>query len=146
MHWPIALNPNGNHPLFPTRPDGIRELHEGWDIADTWKQLEAVFRKGKVKAIGVSNASRVTVEKLLKTAEIKPAANQLELHLYNPDPALVEYLHEEGIQPQAYSPLGSTGSPLLTDEVVVRIAEKHKSEPGAVCLAYLRQLSFSEKH
>lgn len=46
MHWPFPLNPNGNHPLFPTLPDGTRDHDDEWDIKDTWKQLEAVQRSG----------------------------------------------------------------------------------------------------
>ncbi|EJD45325.1 Aldo/keto reductase [Auricularia subglabra TFB-10046 SS5] len=137
VHWPVALNPDGNHPNFPTRPDGSRDVHEGWSLADTWRQFEAVYREGKVKAIGVSNFSRLKLDELLKTAEVVPAVDQLELHLYNPDPALVGYLHEKGILPQAYSPLGSTGSPLLKDEEVGKVAAKHNTSASAVLLAWL---------
>lgn len=38
----------------------------------------------------------------------------------------------------AYSPLGSTGSPLFTAEPVVAIAEKHGVKPAAVLLSYHR--------
>ena len=47
MHWPIALNPNGNDPVIPLRPDGTRDLDLAWDIRDTWKQLEALLKKGQ---------------------------------------------------------------------------------------------------
>ena len=46
MHWPIPLNPNGTHFLIPTRPDGSRDIDESWNIKDTWKQLEAMLKKG----------------------------------------------------------------------------------------------------
>ncbi|KAH7097023.1 Aldo/keto reductase [Auriculariales sp. MPI-PUGE-AT-0066] len=137
MHWPVALNPNGNHPTIPTRSDGTRDLYDGWSIAQTWAQLEAVHRSGKARAIGLSNASRQTVEKILAVAQVKPAVDQLELHLYNPDPELVTWLQSQGIVVEAYSPLGSTGSPLLKDEVVVKIAEKHGVGAGDVLLQYL---------
>ena len=63
---------------------------------------------------------------------------QLELHLYNPDHKLVKYLKSKGIVPEAYSPLGSAGSPLLDDEVAVEVASKHKLKPADVLLAWLR--------
>lgn len=47
IHWPVALNPNGNHPRFPTRPDGSRDIDEEWKLIDTWKQLEALHKAGK---------------------------------------------------------------------------------------------------
>ena len=44
----------------------------------------------------------------------------------------------KGIAPQAYSPLGSSNSPLLTDDVVVQIATKHSLQPSDILLGYLR--------
>jgi glycerol 2-dehydrogenase (NADP+) len=68
--------------------------------------MEKVYKDGKVKAIGVSNFSQMMLEKILPTAEIVPAVDQLELHLYNPQHKLLNYLASQGIVPQAYSPLG----------------------------------------
>ena len=58
--------------------------------------------------------------------------------MYNPDHELVGYLKSKGIVPEAYSPLGSVGSPLIIDEVVVEIASKHNIKPVEVLLAWLR--------
>ncbi|KAJ7078314.1 NADP-dependent oxidoreductase domain-containing protein [Mycena belliarum] len=137
VHWPIALNPNGNHPLIPTLPDGKRDVVHSWDLKDTWKQMEAMVKKGKVRSIGVSNFSEMNLEKILPTAEIVPAVNQLELHVYNPQHKLLAYLRSKGIHPQAYSPLGSTGSPLFSDETVTAIATKYGLQPSDVLLGYL---------
>jgi glycerol 2-dehydrogenase (NADP+) len=49
----------------------------------------------------------------------------------------VAYLRSKGIVPEAYSPLGSTGSPLLTDEVIVGVAEKHGLKAADVLLGWL---------
>lgn len=57
--------------------------------------------------------------------------------MYNPQHNLLAYLKSKGIVPQAYSPLGSTNSPLLKDEVVVEIANKHSLQPADVLLGYL---------
>ena len=57
--------------------------------------------------------------------------------MYNPQHELLTYLNAKGITPQAYSPLGSTNSPLLTDDVVVQIATKHLLQPADILLGYL---------
>ena len=44
----------------------------------------------------------------------------------------------KGITPQAYSPLGSSNSPLLADDVVSQIAKRHSLQPADVLLGYLR--------
>ncbi|OSD05013.1 Aldo/keto reductase [Trametes coccinea BRFM310] len=138
VHWPIHLNPNGNHPKFPTRPDGSRDVLTDWKIRDTWAQMEAVLAKGKVRAIGVSNFSeRILEQDLLPYAKVVPAVNQVELHLYNPQLKLVEYLKSKGIVPQAYSPLGSTNSPLLEDETAGALAKKYELSPADILLGYL---------
>ncbi|KAF5365828.1 hypothetical protein D9757_014433 [Collybiopsis confluens] len=137
IHWPVALNPNGNHPAFPTLPNGLRDVVHDWKLSDTWKQMEALVEKKKVKAIGISNFSVKKMEEILPSAKIIPAVNQLELHPYNPQHELLAYLRSKGIVPEAYSPLGSTNSPLLKDEVVKKIAEKHGLQPSDVLLGWL---------
>lgn len=77
IHWPVPLNPKGNNNFIPTKPDGSRDILEDWNLVDTWKQLEALQKKGKVRAIGVSNFSQAMLEKILPTAEIVPAVNQV---------------------------------------------------------------------
>lgn len=77
VHWPVAMNPKGNHPVMPMLPNGNRDIDESRDIKDTWKDMEAMLKTGKVKSIGVSNFSQKTLEKILPTAEIIPAINQV---------------------------------------------------------------------
>jgi len=137
VHWPIHLNPEGNHPLFPTLPDSSRDVIRDWDLSKTWAEMESLVKKGKVRTIGVSNFSEMMLEKILPNATIVPAVNQLELHVYNPQKGLLKFMESKGIKAQAYSPLGSTNSPLMKDEVVVAIAEKKDVEPSTVLLAYL---------
>ncbi|KAI0779159.1 Aldo/keto reductase [Irpex lacteus] len=137
IHWPIHLNPKGNHPNFPTKPDGSRDIIHDWPISKTWEQFEAVLAKGKVKAIGVSNFSEKILEQLLPTAKVIPAVDQIELHLYNPQHDLIEYLKAKGITPQAYSPFGSTNSPLFEDEVAVEVAKRHGLNTSDILLGYL---------
>lgn len=49
MHWPVPLNPNGNHDKFPTKPEGGRDLQSGWDYIKTYKDMEKLLPGGKVK-------------------------------------------------------------------------------------------------
>jgi len=137
VHWPVHLNPKGNHPFFPTLPDGTRDVVRDWELKNTWTQMEAVLRSGKAKAIGVSNFSQLKLDEILPTATIIPAVNQLEIHPYNPQLKLVAYNASKGIVTQAYSPLGSTNSPLLSDPDILKIAEKYKVDPSAILIAWL---------
>lgn len=50
LHWPIPLNPNGNDALFPTTPDGTRDVLRDWTAVDTWRAMETLVATGKTKA------------------------------------------------------------------------------------------------
>lgn len=53
-----------------------------------------------------------------------------------PQQEVVDYCREKGIHITAYSPLGSTGSPLFKDKGVLEVAKKHNVGPGTVLLSY----------
>ncbi|KAH7903916.1 NADP-dependent oxidoreductase domain-containing protein [Hygrophoropsis aurantiaca] len=136
IHWPVAMHPHEGAISMPSRKHG-RLIDESRELKDTWKDMEAMVKKGKVRSIGVSNFSEMMLEKILPTAEIVPAVNQLELHLYNPQLKLVEYLKSKTIVPQAFSPLGSKNSPLHADETAGAIAQKYGLQTSDVLLGYL---------
>ncbi|GKT95141.1 D-galacturonic acid reductase [Colletotrichum tofieldiae] len=136
QHWPVAMNPNGNHDRFPTKPDGSRDIIHSHSHVDTWKSVEKLLDTGKVRSIGVCNYSVKYLEELLPQAKIVPAVNQIENHPSLPQQEIVDYCKEKGIHIMAYSPLGSTGGPLLTADPVVKIAEKRGVTPSTVLLSY----------
>jgi glycerol 2-dehydrogenase (NADP+) len=98
--------------------------------------MEKLLQTGKVKAIGVANFSVPYLEELLSKTDIVPAANQIENHPLLPQQEVVDYCIEKGIHVTAYSPLGSTGSPLMQEEEILKVAKKHNVGPGTVLLSY----------
>ena len=101
------------------------ETH-GTTPARVWAQLEALHKDGRARAIGVSNFSVSHLEKLLKTAKIVPAVNQIELHPYLYDRELQAYTQRQRILLSAYGPLAPivrfSGGPL--DAVLERVATR----------------------
>ncbi|EKC97888.1 aldo-keto reductase [Trichosporon asahii var. asahii CBS 8904] len=136
VHWPVRTVENGTNEMFPVKEDGSRNIDRQWDQADTWRAMEKVLASGKVKAIGVSNFSKLYLERLSKTWKTVPAVNQVELHPYNPQHGLKAYCDEKGIVLEAYSPLGSNDSPLHEDPVVQAVAKKHDVSPATVLISY----------
>ena len=131
------MNPDGNDDRFPKLPSGERDIIRSYNHVDTWRQMERLLLEtGKVKAIGVSNYSRRYLEELLPHAKVVPAVNQIENHPQLPQQEIVDLCREKGIHVMAYSPLGSTGGPLMSAEPVVRVAEKHGCKPSAVLLSW----------
>ncbi|KAF7885500.1 uncharacterized protein EAF02_004009 [Botrytis sinoallii] len=136
MHWPVPMNPNGNHELFPKHPDGSRDLQTEWSHTQTWQELEKVSKTGKTKAIGVSNYSVKNLEELFSKATITPAVNQIENHPSLPQQEIYDLCKSKGIHITAYSPLGSTGSPLFTAAPIVEVAKKRDVPPASILLSY----------
>lgn len=136
MHWPVAMNPNGNHEKFPKLPDGSRDLVLERKHVDTYKDMEKLLKGQKVKAIGVSNYSKKYLEELVSSVDVVPAMNQIENHPLLPQQEIVDFCKEKGILITAYSPLGSTGSPLMQDDHVVKLAKEKGVTPGSILLSY----------
>ncbi len=136
MHWPIAMNPKGNHEKFPKLPDGSRDLLSDRSHVETYKDMQKLLNGGKVKAIGVCNYSKKFLEELVSEVEVVPAVNQIENHPLLPQQEIVDFCNAKGIVITAYSPLGSTGSPLMQDDHVVKLAEAKSCSPGCILLSY----------
>lgn len=83
---------------------------------------------------------------LLSHAKVKPEVNQIELHPFLQQKALVDYCTSQGIHVTGYSPLGSGDCPdflravtdpvPLEDSVIKSIARAHACTPAQVLLAW----------
>lgn len=130
IHWGVGLVHNGEmHPM----KDG-HVLLAPISIQETWQAMEKLVEKGLVKSIGVANFTGPMIIDLLTYAKIKPAMNQIELHPYNAQTALVKYCQEQGVAVTAYSPLGRMGAvniagmKLGEEKIITDLASKyHKS-------------------
>ncbi|KAG7088150.1 hypothetical protein E1B28_012171 [Marasmius oreades] len=80
------------------------------DIETTWREFEKVKQDGLAKSIGISNSNVEDLQKLLKTAKILPALNQIELHPYNyhEQKPIIEFCASRNIAIEAYSTLTCT--------------------------------------
>lgn len=126
----------GNDPKFPKLPDGSRDLIRERSHVDTYLDMEKLLKTGKAKAIGVCNYSVKYLNELLPKVSVVPAVNQIENHPQLPQQEIVDLCKAKGIHVTAYSPLGSTGSPLMTLSEVEGIAKKHGVTTGSVLLSY----------
>lgn len=73
--------------------------------------MEASTGKGLCRHIGVSNFSIAKLKALLDCAKLKPEMNQIELHPYLQQPAMLDFCGKNEIHLTADSPLGSQDRP-----------------------------------
>ncbi|KAK7546783.1 aldehyde reductase [Phyllosticta citricarpa] len=143
MHWPVSFKkPEKPRERFPINPDSGATWVVEVPVEETWKAMEALVEKGKVRSIGVSNFTSERIEKLLETAKIKPAVNQIELHPYFQQPALLDWHKKNGIVVEAYSPLGNNiyNLPRAVDDPEVQaIANDVGKSPAQVLIQWAIQ-------
>lgn len=72
---------------------------------ETWKALEALYKEGKIRAIGVSNFKIHHLEAILNEAEIVPVVNQVELHPQFPQDELQAFCKKHNIYLEAWGPI-----------------------------------------
>ncbi|KAL8770056.1 MAG: hypothetical protein Q9209_004094 [Squamulea sp. 1 TL-2023] len=139
MHWPVAFGRGDS--MFPKNKNG-KIINGDTDYVDTWKAMEKTFKNGKAKAIGISNFSRKEVERLLKVAEVVPAANQIEVHPYLQQNEACEWFQGKGIHVQQCSPQneiyskGQNMGKLIDDPFLVEIGKKYNKNGAQVALAW----------
>ncbi|ANB04273.1 oxidoreductase [Streptomyces ambofaciens] len=110
-----------------------------------YRALEKLLADGKVRAIGVSNFMVDHLTSLLEATSVVPAVNQLEIHPYFQQRAVLDFDDAHGILNQAWSPIGGiTFYPgygehrksVLQDPAVTGIAEAHGKSPAQVLLRW----------
>ncbi|MFE5243875.1 MULTISPECIES: aldo/keto reductase [unclassified Streptomyces] len=121
-------------------------LPSGFDrTLAAYRALEKLLADGKVRAIGVSNFMAEHLTALLDATSVVPAVNQLEIHPYFQQRAVLDFDDTHGILNQAWSPIGGiTFYPgygehrvsVLQDPAVTRIAEAHGKSPAQVLLRW----------
>jgi Aldo/keto reductases, related to diketogulonate reductase len=97
---------------------------------DSWKAMEDLYRDGKVKNIGVSNFEQNQLEDLMSQTEIKPVVDQIETHPYFQQTEMHAYLESQGIQHEAWSPLGGGRNNAVNDPLFVKLAKDHNVTPS----------------
>jgi len=105
-----------------------------------WHKMQDIYKSGKAKAIGVSNYTIKHLEELLKECEVKPAVNQVELHVFLQQPELVHYCQNNDIALEAYSPLAHGYK--MTDKTISVIAEKHSKSVAQIMIRWCLEKGF----
>ena len=102
---------------------------------EAWRALVELRERGVARTIGVSNFNERLLDEIIADTGVVPAINQVELHPYFPQAALLEKHAELGIVTQAWSPLGKRQAP-YGEPVVVAAAERLGVTPAQVILRW----------
>lgn len=105
--------------------------------AESWKAMEEAYEDGKLKAIGVSNFCERHIEELLKTAKIRPMANQIKICPGIAQKNLADYSRNLGMIVEGYSPFGTGG--IFKSEEMKSLAQKYGKTIAQICVRWSLQ-------
>jgi 2,5-diketo-D-gluconate reductase A len=104
------------------------------DFVSTWKGLEKLYADGRVRSIGVSNFQTHHLDKLFDETDVVPVVNQIEVHPYFAQNALLAYNSKYDIATEAWSPIAQ--GRVLGDPVIGEIAARHGKSPAQAVLRW----------
>jgi len=109
---------------------------------DTWRQMEQLQGEGLVKSIGVCNFMPHHLAPLLKSTDIVPVVNQIEMHPLFTQQDTVEYCRRRNITIMAYTPLGRMNPVLVNNPLIESFAEKYGKTVPQIILRWNIQSEF----
>jgi alcohol dehydrogenase (NADP+) len=142
VHWPIAFEPQ----IDPATSEIIFAPEGKYPMEATWKAMEDCNKSGLARHIGVSNFIAAKIEAIMRSAEINPEMNQVELHPFLAQDDLIQFCHKNHIHLTAYAPLGSKGRSdalkkvdepdLLSNPVIMDISLRNGMTPAQVLICW----------
>lgn len=109
------------------------------DYYGTYRAMEEAYKVGKVKAIGVSNFYPDRFIDIHHFAEIKPAINQVETHVFQQQKTAKEYLKKCGAQIESWGSFAEGKNDYFNNPVLKEIGAKHGKSAAQVALRFLMQ-------
>ncbi|WP_326984267.1 aldo/keto reductase [Chryseobacterium sp. MYb264] len=109
------------------------------DVYGSWRAMEELYKEGKIRAIGVSNFRLDRVMDFMLYNEIKPAINQIETHPFNQQIENNQFLIENDILHQSWSPFGQGVLNVFDNDILKNIAAKYNKSVAQVVLRWLIQ-------
>lgn len=114
-----------------------------WPVPDkyisSYVELEKYRQDGLIKSLGVSNLQIHHLKELKKNCDIMPVVNQIEVNPYFNNEEVIKYCKNNNILVEAYSPLCSNKNDVLSDEILVDIANKHNKSTAQIILKWILQ-------
>lgn len=101
--------------------------------------MEEALKAGKLRAIGVSNFYPDRLIDLCQFAEITPAVNQVETHVFQQQRLAHKYMEKYGVQHEAWAPFVEGKNGFFTNPVLAEIGEKHGKSLAQVALRFMLQ-------
>lgn len=109
------------------------------DYYGAYQAMEEAYRAGKLRAIGVSNFYPDRLIDLCQFAEVTPAVNQVETHVFQQQKTAHEYMKKYGVQHESWGPFAEGRKDFFTNLVLTEIGVKYGKSAAQTALRFLLQ-------
>ena len=109
------------------------------DYYGTYRAMEEAYRAGKLRAIGVSNFYPDRLIDICQFAEVTPAVNQVETHVFQQQRVAHQYMEKYGVQHESWGPFAEGRKDFFTNPVLTQIGEKYGKSAAQTALRFLLQ-------
>lgn len=115
-------------------------IHQPYnDYFGAWNALEELYEEGKIRAISVDNFTQDRLADFMFWNKITPVANLLECNPFFQRNDELEYLGNQNILMQAWSPLAAGQNDLFNNDTICAIAKSHQKSQAQIILHWLIQ-------
>lgn len=116
-------------------------IHQAYgDVFGTWRAMEAAYKAGKVRAIGVSNFQAARFFDFSHYVDTKPMINQLQCNVLAQQNGIIPELDAFGTKMMAWGPLGGQGADgIIKSPVLAEIGAQYGKSAAQVALRWLTQ-------
>ena len=116
-------------------------IHQAYgDVFGTWRAMEAAYKAGKVRAIGVSNFQAARFFDFAHYVDIKPMVNQLQCNTLVQQNDIQPELDAFNTKIMAWGPLGGQGAEgVIKSPVLAEIGAQYNKSAAQVALRWLTQ-------
>ncbi|MBP3790762.1 MAG: aldo/keto reductase [Methanobrevibacter sp.] len=109
------------------------------DVFGTWRALEELYEKGKVKAIGVCNFTESRFTNLALHSKIKPMVNQIEINPFYQQQGTEDFHAKFGTLIESWGPLAEGRNGIFSNPVLSEIGEKYGKSVAQVIIRWIIQ-------
>lgn len=109
------------------------------DYYGSYRAMEEAYKQGKVRAIGVSNFYPDRYLDIEHFAEVKPAVNQMETHVFQQQKVLREYMDKHNTQLMSWGPFAEGRNDFFTNKVLSDIGAEYGKSVAQTALRFLIQ-------
>ena len=109
------------------------------DVYGAWRAMEALYRKGQIRAIGVSNFHPDRILDLILHNEVVPVVNQIETHPFCQQIETQRFLQENQVQIESWAPFAEGRNDMFQNDLLLALAARYRKSVAQIILRWLTQ-------